>query len=249
MPYFEHDGLRLHYREDGTGTLVIMLPGNTASSAHFAHEIERLRSAYHVVALDFRGTGQSQRLAEFEEDWLIESANDVAALIEHLGAKDAILMGTSGGALPGLLCAALHPDRIRAVVADSFVPRWEVEMLRTRVAERLSIIDQPSQFWEMGHGTDWRQVVATDTDWLKRMAERGGVDITPELAQISCPVLLTGSLSDSMLPYLAAQMTATLPLLSQGELYLCQQGNHPLIWSAPDHFWGVTMAFLKRIDL
>lgn len=249
MPYFEQGGLRLHYREDGSGALVIMLPGNTASSAHFAHEIEHLRSAYHVVGLDFRGTGQSQRLDEFDDDWQIQSADDVAALIEHLAAKDAVLIGTSGGALPALLCAAFHPERVRAVIADSFVPRWKVEMLRTRVAERLSMIEQPSLFWETGHGADWRQVVATDTRWLKRMAERGGVNITLELARIRCPVLLTGSLSDSMLPDLAAQMITALPLLSQGELYLCQQGSHPLIWSAPDQFWAVTMAFLKRIGI
>jgi pimeloyl-ACP methyl ester carboxylesterase len=247
MPYFNHAGLRLHYREHGGGSLVILLPGNTASSAHFANEIDRLSAAYLVVSLDLRGTGQSERLDQFSSDWQIQSAEDTAALIEHLGVERAVLIGTSGGAGIALLCAARHPKRVQAVVADSFVCHWTPDLLAARIAERETVSEMQAQFWAYGHGEDWQQVVDADTQWMRQQAENGGLNITSELTKVLCPVLLTGTLADSMLPDISSQMIAAAQVLSQPEMYLCKQGNHPLVWTAPDYFWTVSEPFLKRV--
>ena len=246
MPFLNHGGLRLHYRHAGSGPLVILLPGNTASSTHFEREINHLSAACHVASLDFRGTGQSDRLDQFDQEWPVQSAGDVAALIEHFDQEQAVLIGTSGGAMVALLCAIHHSERVKAVIADSFVPHWSVEMLQACAAGR-RLDDEPgAQFWSAGHGDDWRSVVENDTRWLLSVAANGGLDITPELSQIRCPVLLTGSLSDSLLLDIVSQSAAAVEALPDGELYLCREGDHPLIWSAPDRFWPVCDAFLNR---
>ncbi|MCB0152504.1 MAG: hypothetical protein KDE01_33210, partial [Caldilineaceae bacterium] len=63
MPIFSIDGLTLHYREAGAGPLLLVLPGNTASSACHDGELTYFADHFHVVSPDFRGTGQSTRLA------------------------------------------------------------------------------------------------------------------------------------------------------------------------------------------
>lgn len=247
MPYFTHDGLRLHYRASGSGPLAVLLPGNTASSAHYVNELTRLQGRCHAVSLDLRGTGQSDRLDAFGADWQTLSAGDTAALVDHLGAEQAVLIGTSGGAMIALLCAAHYPDRVSAVIADSFVPRWPPELLNARADERRAVDEGAAGFWIYGHGEDWRQVVDADTRWMEQQAAAGGLDLTAVLEQVRCPVLLTGSLTDSLLPDGAAQLLAAVQTLPHGELYLCGQGDHPLIWTAPDYFWPVSEAFLARV--
>ena len=55
------EGHRLHYREHGRGPLLIILPGNTASSALHERELVEFCRTIHAVALDLLGTGQSER--------------------------------------------------------------------------------------------------------------------------------------------------------------------------------------------
>ena len=69
MPYFEHNGHRLFYRASGDGPLLLLLPGNTASSVCHEGELAHFGQRYHAVALDFWGTGQSDRLAQWPVDW------------------------------------------------------------------------------------------------------------------------------------------------------------------------------------
>ena len=57
MPYLEWKGQRLFYRERGEGELLLVLPGNTASSACHEGELAYWSERYHVVSLDYLGIG------------------------------------------------------------------------------------------------------------------------------------------------------------------------------------------------
>src|SRR6266542_6303436 len=98
MPYFHSDHHRLFYREHGSGPLLLVLHGNTASSAHHQCELDYFGQHYHAVAMDFLGCGQSDRLDVWPVDWWTLGAHDAAALAQHLGYEKALVMGTSGGA-------------------------------------------------------------------------------------------------------------------------------------------------------
>ena len=73
MPYFYSNGHKLHYREKGTGDLLLILPGNTASSANHCDDIEYFSKYFHTVALDFWGTGKSDRLRDWTREWWSEA--------------------------------------------------------------------------------------------------------------------------------------------------------------------------------
>lgn len=102
MPYFTHRGRRLFFREQGGGPPLLILAGNTASSACHGGELAHFGARYRAVALDFLGTGMSDRAAAWPRDWWAAGAASAAALIDHLGAGPAVVVGTSGGAAVAL---------------------------------------------------------------------------------------------------------------------------------------------------
>jgi len=131
MPFFKHDGRQLFYRTEGSGPLLLVLPGNTASSASHVGELAAFSRSYQVTALDPLGTGRSDRIALWPETWWEQNAHAAASLVAHLGYEHCIAMGTSGGGITALLLALICPARVRAVIADSCVERLLGSVLHT----------------------------------------------------------------------------------------------------------------------
>lgn len=249
MPYFISAGQRLFYRAQGTGDLFVILPGNTATSACHQNELDYFSARYHAVSIDFRGTGQSDRVAEWPTDWFQQNAHDVAALIEQLGADRAIVLGTSGGAGVALWTAILHPNRVRAVIADSEIEVYPPDLLRALIAERSQPTPDQVNFWKRAQGDDWEQVVAADSTMLLQLAKRGGDLFQGQLNQVMCPVLLTLSLADELLPEPGQQACHMAQQIPDSRLFFATHGGHPLMWSNPAEFRPSCDAFLKRLAL
>ncbi len=247
MTFFEWDGHKLFYRQRGDGPLLVLLPGNTASSAHLHGELEYFSDRFHVAALDFLGTGQSDRVAVWPDHWWLQGAQQIAVLIEHLGYEQAILMGASGGAVAALLTAIHFPEKVQAVVADSFVEQAPPEQFRELViADRAQRTPRQVEFWRAGHGDDWDQVVDADTAMLQRFAAQGADWLQGMLDQTQCPVLLTGSLADELIPGAAEQFCGMVEKIPNCRLYLHPQGSHPLMWAQPAVFRAVSDFFLMN---
>ncbi len=247
MPDFSFRGMRLHYLEQGSGPLVVLLPGNTASSAHMRGDVDRLAARYRAVALDLPGTGQSDRIERWPDDWWGLGAEAAAALIDHLGAVPAIALGTSGGGVIALRLALDAPERVRAVVADSCVDRRDPADLLATADGRDPHDPGAAAFWVHGHGPDWAQVVAADSAMIRRFAAAGGDWFGERLAAIACPVLLTGSLTDTLLPEVATRQIAMARQIPGCQVWQVNGGDHPLMWTRPDAFYRAVFAFLAAL--
>lgn len=55
------DGVKLHYLEAGSGPLLVMIPGWSQTAAQFKHQLSGLSDKYHVIAIDMRGHGESDK--------------------------------------------------------------------------------------------------------------------------------------------------------------------------------------------
>ncbi len=249
MPKFRYQTQDIFYRQKGSGPLMIILPGNTASSACHQEDLSYYSKHFTSVSFDYLGTGQSDRLANFPDDWFSFCADQTASLIDKLNLGPAVLLGTSGGAVTALHTAALHPEKVRAVIADSFTPTFTEAMLNKSVIEdRARQTEGQVRFWRFAHGEDWEKVVEADTDMLRRLVARGGQWLDDVLEKIICPILFTASLADQSLMKPGEYTLEMLRKVHNGQAFISQKGSHPLIWTAPEIFRQAITGFLSQYD-
>jgi pimeloyl-ACP methyl ester carboxylesterase len=101
---------RIGYDVDGSGPLVVLVPGMGDLRAAYRFLAPALRDAgYRVASTDLRGHGDSD--VTFTSYGDVETAGDILALIEELGGP-AVVVGNSMGAGAATLAAALQPGLI-----------------------------------------------------------------------------------------------------------------------------------------
>ncbi len=120
MPHFTHDGIDIAFLDEGEGDPIVLVHGfasNKEVNWVSPGWVTTLRRAgRRVVALDNRGHGQSSKLYEPAAYHSAIMADDVRALIEHLGLERADVMGYSMGARITAFLALAHPQRVRSAV-------------------------------------------------------------------------------------------------------------------------------------
>ena len=87
------DGVRLHYLESGAGPTILFVPGWTMPAEIWQPQIEYFSKSYHVVAVDPRSQGASDKPAE--GNYPGRRAQDYKELIDHLGGSPVVLVGWS----------------------------------------------------------------------------------------------------------------------------------------------------------
>ena len=109
-----HDGVHLHYVSAGRGPLVVLLHGFPEYWGGWHAQIARLVAAgFRVVAPDLRGYGQSDKPEPVSAYYLEHLADDVAALLEHLDAGPAVVVGHDWGGAVAWLHAMRHPAQVK----------------------------------------------------------------------------------------------------------------------------------------
>ena len=119
----------------GSGPLVVCVPGMGDVRRQYRFLAPALTKAgYRVVSMDLRGMGESS------VDWHDYSAaavgSDILALIPHLGATRAFVIGNSMAAGAAVWAAAQEPDRISGIVLigpfvrDVPAPWWSGPVLK-----------------------------------------------------------------------------------------------------------------------
>ncbi len=149
------DGLRLHVRSYGRASQpalpVVCLPGLARTAADFellaaalAHDGARPRR---VIALDYRGRGQSEYDKDPANYTFHTELADVLAVIAALDCTPAIFVGTSRGGILAMILAALRPTAIAGVVLNDIGPVIEPKGLM-RIKAYVGRLPQPRSFEE-----------------------------------------------------------------------------------------------------
>ena len=118
---FTWHGHRLVYDVYGpsAGPLVVYMHG-LLFDAELNRGIARAfaERGYRVALLDLLGHGRSDKPTHASEYRIDSYADQVVALLDHLGAHEAVLGGISLGANVSLFAATRHPERVRALVLE-----------------------------------------------------------------------------------------------------------------------------------
>lgn len=111
---------RLEYTEYGSGSRwVILLHGQMLPRRMHEPLAKAMAAAgFHVVTLDLLGHGGSDRPADPHVYSMAAFAEQVIALLDHLGADQVVLGGTSLGANVSLETAVTAPERVRGLLLE-----------------------------------------------------------------------------------------------------------------------------------
>jgi pimeloyl-ACP methyl ester carboxylesterase len=141
MPKFRHEGQRIAYTEYGGGPAAIVTPsGGRARAAKSAPAADRPLILVHglllsqemhrplaqalaargnrVITVDLLGHGESDRPRDMWRYSMGSFAEQLLALMDHLGLDQAAVMGTSLGANAALEVASRAPERLRGMVIE-----------------------------------------------------------------------------------------------------------------------------------
>ena len=116
--YASVNGLDMYYEVQGSGGVpVVLLHGAYMATGAMQPLLSDLAKSRQVIAVDLQGHG---RTADVDRPLQYEQmADDVAALMDHLGIDQADIAGYSMGGGVGLQLAIRHPERVRKLVAMS----------------------------------------------------------------------------------------------------------------------------------
>jgi pimeloyl-ACP methyl ester carboxylesterase len=125
---FAHDSHELVYDVYGKGDHLLLYMHGLLLDADLNRGIAEALAAHgnRVVLLDLLGHGRSDRPTHAAEYRIDTYAEQVFALLDHLGADDAVLGGLSLGANVSLFAATQQPERVRGLVLEMPVLEWAV---------------------------------------------------------------------------------------------------------------------------
>ena len=115
--YARVNGVELYYEVHGEGPPLVMLHGGVNPSEMYGEPLTEMAKVHQVIALHFQGHGLSK---DSSRPWSHENfADDVAALLDHLGIEKASLMGYSFGGGIALQTAIRHPEIVDKLIVIS----------------------------------------------------------------------------------------------------------------------------------
>ena len=146
--YAKVNGINLYYETHGAGRPLILLHGGLGSSEMFGPVLPQLVQGHQVIAVDLQGHG---RTADIERPIDVRlMADDIAALIDHLGLKEPDVVGYSLGGGVALHTAAKYPAKVRRLVVasanirpDAIYPEMRAQQRQVNAAAMEFMKDTP----------------------------------------------------------------------------------------------------------
>jgi pimeloyl-ACP methyl ester carboxylesterase len=115
--YAEVNGINLYYETIGDGRPLILLHGGLGSGEMFGPVRPALAESHQVIAVDLQGHGRTADIDRPIDVSLM--ADDIAALIDHLGLDKPDLVGYSLGGGVALYATAKFPEKVGRLVVAS----------------------------------------------------------------------------------------------------------------------------------
>ena len=131
--YVTLNSLRLHYRDWGNegGPVLLLLHGGWQTAATCDVVAEAFSDRYHVLTLDQRGHGESDRAGDYALERFVE---DLEGFVGQLGLERFALLGFSWGGTTAYFYAARRPETIAKLMIVDIGP-VRADVMRPRVRE------------------------------------------------------------------------------------------------------------------
>lgn len=240
--YVTLNGAEIAYAVTGTGDPVVLVHGGDANSEHWAFQVHALADQYQVILLDSRGHGRSP-YSGFPLAYA-QLADDVLALLDHLGIARADLVGWSDGGIIGIDIALRHPERLRKVVA--FGANADLDGYRTDTGDEGAIIyafgaHNDLDYARLSPAPDQHAAMVVA---LRQMWESEPAYSAEQLRTVTTPFLIMAGANEEIIaePH-TRYLAETIP---GAELALIPNCGHFGHMQEPEAFNAAMLAFLQE---
>jgi pimeloyl-ACP methyl ester carboxylesterase len=201
--YAEVNGVHLYYEVHGSGRPLVLLHGGLGSGEMFGPNLPALADHHQVVLVDLQGHG---RTADVDRPLDVRlMADDVAALIEHLGLDKPDVVGFSLGGGVAFQVAVRHPDRVGRLVSASAHLRSDAVYPEMR-AQQGQVGAAAAEFMKDTPMYELYQRVAPRPEDFPRLLDKIGAamaqeyDYTEEARGLRVPTLIMAADADMAPP-------------------------------------------------
>ena len=201
--YAAVNGLDMYYETHGTGSPLVLLHGGLGSGEMFGPVVPALAERYQVILPDLQGHG---RTADIDRPLDVRlMADDIAALIDHLGLDSPDVVGWSLGGGVALHTAVKYPAKVRRLVSacanirpDAIDP--EIRQQQGQVNAAAAEFMKETPMWEL------YQRVAPRPEDFPRLLDKIGAsmaqdfDFTEDVRSLQVPTLIAAADADMAPP-------------------------------------------------
>jgi pimeloyl-ACP methyl ester carboxylesterase len=252
MPKIDRDGVAIHYEVHGNGEPLLLTHGFSSTSAMWQGQIDALAKDHRLVLWDMRGHGQSDYPDDPKAYSEALTVGDMAAILDTIGAKRAIIGGLSLGGYMSLAFYHAHPERVRALLIIDTGPGFKKDDAREAWNRRAH--DTADRFEREGlevlkAASRERSTVSHRNAKGLALAARGmltqrDAKVMELLPDIKVPSLIVVGADDT--PFLAASdyMAAKIP---GARKVVIPSAGHAVNIDQPQAFIDVVVPFLKDL--
>lgn len=241
--YAPVNGLQLYYEIEGTGDPLVFI--HPALGFGGLEKFPTLTQRHSLITVDLQGHGRTADIAD--RPLSIERyADDVVALLDHLGISQADIFGESYGGNAAALMAVRYPDRVRRIAAYSatFGPADIAhDPAMVRFDEPPTPYSRDTQFQRASY-----ERVAPNADAWPRLWEKV-VNIQwsgfsrEELASITAPMLIMVGDRDFVRVEHAVE---TFKAIASSELAVIPDAGHFALYSEPERVIPMVQHFFEK---
>jgi pimeloyl-ACP methyl ester carboxylesterase len=246
----------------GTGPLVICVPGLGDVRQQYRFLAPRLVAAgFRVVTMDLPGHGESSA------DWPAYSpaivGADIVAMVRHLGAGQAFVVGNSMAGGSAVWAAAEIPDRIAGIVLiDPFTREMPTSSFLLAFLKVAMMRPWGPSFWSMYYGSLYKTAPPADLDAYRaalvaNLKQPGRIEATKamifasqgpceaRIPQVHAPVLVVMGTRDSDFDNPAAEADWVATHLHGKKLMVQGAGHYPHV-EYPEVVANAVVDFMKE---
>ena len=264
VEYLQRKEGRIAYEDSGgTGPLVVCVPGMGDLRSVYRFIVPAFaKSGYRIVTMDLRGLGDSSvQWTDYSESAI---GSDVVALIEHLAAGPAVVIGNSISAGAAVWAAAEAPQLVAGLVlVGPFVrqvpiSRLKVFLFRLALARRWGVstwvgyqakrLYPSSKPYDMERYSRALRSNLRERGRLKAFQRMAGTNhraAEARLARVKAPVLIVMGTADPDFPDPRAEAALLADRLHADVLLMPGEGHYPQA-ASPYRFSARVLDFLSR---
>ena len=259
MAFLQNQGAKIYWDEQGTGEPVLLIMGLGYPSYLWHRTRPTLNERYRTIALDNRGSGQSD-VPSATAYPIALMASDAAAALDAAGIKSAHVFGLSMGGMIAQEFALQYPERVRSLILGCTAAGGptavraekkvnDVLMARGLTPEEAARAMRPFIYDSSTPLERIEEDMAIRRQWFPKsegfLAQLQGIiawESYPRLERINVPTLVIHGMTDQLVPPGNGELIASK--IPGAKLVMLPQASHIFTTDQPEISKRTIMDFL-----